>query len=583
MDSVIIDAGTLEFSEADLTATGLLIPFGVECRSNIGQFTYEPGVLDLPTDLTGMALNVEHKREDVVGGFQRVWQAEQGVMATFKYRDTPAGRAAFQDGKDGKRQHLSAEVANVRIRAGKALPGGTLFAAAQVERPAFAGATLLAAEDTPDDGQPAKTESRYVTEYTDPDGATWRRVEATQTETVETDSGTETTVTTTVTETTDATPAEEDTEGETTLTATAVDPAPTVTVPATLLASAPKGKAKDMKPEEIDLGTIFASIAAIKNQDAGAIEDARTLLAALADIKYEAAGGLTTAGSGILQPAWVGKLWQGRRYQRKWLDLCTHLYGGIQLGGRKGFTIAAGAELVQPWAGNKADIPSGGATTATKGSTRRQYGWGADIAREWFDLDGGADVIEELFKLVADSYARVTDKDALTDIFAAASRTSTALDRLVAPGGLPAGTPANSQYYPAAQMLIQAIEAVNDADDTPSFAVVNPVAWAQLVYTPKDLLPEFVSLSVGVGTGEATVGGVKVVKAPQSFFAGTTAANPQVLAGAKGAIEFREQGQTPIQIDALDIARGGVDRAVVGYMETFVVRPESLVLIGTKP
>ncbi len=36
------------------------------------------------------------------------------------------------------------------------------------------------------------------------------------------------------------------------------------------------------------------------------------------------------------------------------------------------------------------------------------------------------------------------------------------------------------------------------------------------------------------------------------------------------------------QIDALDIARGGVDRAVVGYMETFVVRPESLVLIGTK-
>jgi hypothetical protein len=52
--------------------------------------------------------------------------------------------------------------------------------------------------------------------------------------------------------------------------------------------------------------------------------------------------------------------------------------------------------------------------------------------------------------------------------------------------------------------------------------------------------------------------------------------------GAKNAIEFREQGQTPIQVDALDIAKGGIDRAVLGYLETFVVRPESLVAIGTE-
>ena len=154
--------------------------------------------------------------------------------------------------------------------------------------------------------------------------------------------------------------------------------------------------------------------------------------------------------------------------------------------------------------------------------------------------------------------------------------------------------------------LIQAIEAISDADDDPSFAVVNPTAWQQLIYTPKELLPEFVSrsrsspgrpapppkellpeyvsLSVGVGTGEATVDGkVTVRKAPQSFFAGTAGTAPQVIAGAKGAIEFRELSETPIQLDALDLARGGVDKAVLGYLETFVVRPESLILIGTKP
>ena len=73
---------------------------------------------------------------------------------------------------------------------------------------------------------------------------------------------------------------------------------------------------------------------------------------------------------------------------------------------------------------------------------------------------------------------------------------------------------------------------------------MNPTAWQQLIYTPKELLPEYVSLSVSAGTGEGTVDGrVTVRKAPQSFFAGTVAAAPQVMAGAKGAIEFRELGE----------------------------------------
>ncbi len=579
MEPVIIDAGTLTFSEEDMTATGLLIPFGVEARSNLGAFTFAPGDVTIPEDLTGMSLNIEHRREDVAGGFTRAWETAAGVMATFKYADTPTGRQAFADGKSGKRACLSAEVANVRIRDRKALPGAVLFAGAQVEKPAFEGATLLAAEDTPSsevyDSPEAASSSQYVTEFTDSNGVKWRRIETnTSSTTVE------------KVETSDAAPAEDNPEGGSTVTATATEPGTQspAPVPGTLLAGAPTGAAPDAaKGKEIDLGSIFAAMESLRS-GGGDREAAATLLAALSDIKAEAAGGLTGANSGVLQPAWVGRLWQGRRYVRKYLDLATHLYGGIQLGGRKGFKLDQGTALVTPWAGNKADIGSGSGTTSVFSSTRRQYGWAADVAREWFDLEGGAEVIQALIEGVIDSYAKITDEDALKDIFAAASKTATALDRLIAPATLPAGTPANSQYYPAYVQLIQAIEAISDANDTPAFAVVNPVAWAQLLYTPKELLPEFVSLSLTAGSGEANLDGkVKVVKAPQSFFTGTTAANPQVLAGAKNAIEFREQGTTPIQLDALDIAKGGVDKAVIGYMETFVVRPESLVLIGTKP
>ena len=163
------------------------------------------------------------------------------------------------------------------------------------------------------------------------------------------------------------------------MTASAVEETPVVPgaqIPTTLLASHPT---LPTRAEDLDLGSVFASISAIKN-GVGPTQDAETLLAALTDIKYEASGGLTTAGSGILQPAWVGKLWQGKRYQRKYIDLATHLYGGIQLGGRSGFTMTAGSELVQEWAGNKTDVPSGGATTAKKSSSLKKYGWAADLS-----------------------------------------------------------------------------------------------------------------------------------------------------------------------------------------------------------
>lgn len=569
MDSVIIDAGTLAFSEDDLTATGLLVPYGVKCRSNLGEFTVDAGVFTLPADTTGASLNIEHKREDVVGGIAKAWEQPEGVMGTFKFADTTEGRAAFKDAKDGKRKNLSAEVAAVRIKDGKAT-GGRLFAAALVEKPAFEGATLLAAEDTteaapdPYTAPEAASSSKYITEYTDADGTRWRRIE-------------ESVNTTTVTKIADADEAEEN-EQESTMTASAAVVEQTNGhVPATLLGSAPPAATAG---DEVDLGSVFASIATIK-AGMGDTSDAETLLAALTDIKYNTTGGLTTANSGVLQPAWVGKLWQGKRYQRKFIDLATHLFGGIQLGGRSGFTVDASAELVQEWAGNKGAVPSGGGTTATKKSSLRKYGWAADIAREWFDLEGGADVIEAFLRLVADSYARVTDRAALTDIIAAAATDSVANDRVIAPGTYP--SVAGHDYTPAMGMLIDLIEHITDNDDEPSFALVNPVAWRQLLFTPKDLVPEYVSFSVRAGEGEGDANGKVIVKkAPDSFFTGLDDTEPQVAGGAKGAIEFREHGQTPIQIDAIDIAKGGVDKATIGYLETFVVRPESLALIGTK-
>lgn len=570
---VIIDAGTLEFSEEDLTATGLLVPFGVKARSNLGEFEVDPDVFEIPEDPTGASLNVEHRREDVVGGLSRVWQQPEGILAAMRFANTPAGRQAFNDAKAGKRKHLSVEAAGVRIRNGRAI-AGRIFGAAVVERPAFEGATLLAAEDTP---------AAQITPDEQSTGPEHLLIDATELPediTVATPAGE------TATYTPEADPAEDNQEeGGSIVTATAIQPGqqtPAPAVPSTLLATAPGVDAEQIT-KAYELGTIFASIAAVKN-GAPDKKDAEMLLAALSDIKVNATGGLTTAASGVIQPEWVGKVWQGRTYARKFMDLVVHAFG-INVSGRKGWKLDQGTALVQSWSGNKAEISSGTGSTSVISATRRAYGWAADFAREFWDLNGGEEVVAAFIQGVVDSYAKVTDLDALADILGAASGSVNQTTGVITADGSSIEAPATdfpTEYSEAMGIVIDAIDAVTDADDDPGFVLVNSAAWRQLRFTPKDLVPEYVTFSVN-GDGTGTGDGVIVKRAPDDAFddAGFDNTEPAAVAGSRNSIEFREQGETPINLEALDIAKGGIDKAVIGYLETFVVRPESLVAIGT--
>lgn len=565
-DIIEIEGGEVLANLEDRTITGRLIPFGEEGRTNVGRFMVEAGAVDLAdaiADPSVIGLNLDHDRSANVGHGVRVWEQPDGVYCTWRVARTPRGDAALADALDpaGHRRRLSGEFGPAVIKAGKLVAGkARLWGSALVPKGAFDGAMVLAA-DTPDE----TPEHLELEEPTLPDDIT-----------VTTPAGESAVYTP------EAEEAEEPTEEEgSTVTATieaeVTTPAGQVlasapaTIPPTLTGTAPKS---NKQPDDIDLRQVFAAMAQVKNGTQTDAADALQVLAALSDIKYNASGGLTTAGSNILQTTWVGKLWQGRRYVRKYIDLVAHFYGGIALGGRAGFTIDQGTALVQHWSGNKAAIPSGTASTARKASSLEKYGYGADVAREWYDLEGGAEVIQAFWEGVVESYAMITDADALDDIFATAAGSS--LANLVAPDTFP------EEYSDAMGMLIQGIDLVEDAGDVPSFAIVNSAARTQLRYTPKDLVPEFVTFTVAP-EGEGTADGrVKVVTAPDSAFVGLDATEPAVLVGAKNGIEFREQGTTPIQIDAVNVANGGLDKAVVGYLETFVVRPESYVLIGTE-
>lgn len=556
MDMIEIEGGEVLANLDDRSITGLLIPYGEMGRTNVGQFEVEAGVIKLPADPVVVGINLDHDRFAPIGRATRVWEEPtKGIMASFAIANTPEGDAALADARDpnGKRRCLSGEF-RTGIKAGKAT-GGVLAGAALVERGAFPSAGVLAADielatEAATEGGTTTSTDTYISEYTDEDGVTWTRK-----------SETKTTTTTEQTKPADA-PADEaeaDPEEESEVTASAI--------PATQRPSAPAGTTS-ARPA-VDLQQVFAAIADFKsnlNRDA-----AHTVLAALSDIKFSGSGALPAAG--VLQPNWVGLLTEGLGITREYITL-GNLGTNITAGGKKGYKVKRGTSTTPvdapfdgEWAGNKTAIKSYGGFTTTHESTLDRFAIGEDIAREFYDLPGGAEVVAAFLSLITEDHLTWSDNKAL-------GYWKTAAGAAVAP------TPPADEYPAAVSAIIDGILRVKrkKADgkrDKPTFAIVNEMAYEQLVRTPYEKRPEYINLDISTD-GEGTADGIRVVQGDVGIVN-----SPAALVGAKYAIDFDELAGGPLHIDALDLAKGGVDRAVHGYLQTFIRRPEAVVLVGT--
>jgi len=574
-DIIEIEGGEVTASLEDRTITGRLIPFGEEGRTNVGRFTIDdPDAIDITAaeaDPSIISLNLDHDRTLVVGRGTRVWKQPDGVYASWTIARTPDGDAALADAlaANGQRKRLSGEFGPAVIRAGKLIAGhAKLWGSALVPMGAFPGAMVLAA-DTPDDAaEPdradANDEHPAITLPVLPEDIT-----------VVTPEGD------TALYAPEAAPAEDNPEGGSTVTATETEvlagATPVAPVPATLAPSAPAAPATT-KAREVSARQVYAAMSSLKANPYD--EDARQVLAALTDIKISGANTLPVGG-GAVRENWVGQVYQGIEYEREYIGL-GKLGTDITAAGKKGYKIGrgtAGAPLDidgipngGDWAGNKAEINSFGGFTASVTSTLHRFAVGNDIAREFYDLPGGEDVIEAWIRLLVENHAYWSDSKALAAIVTAA--------------GAPVA-PATSSYpanYPdALGMLIQGILAVkakksDGRRDVPTFAIANEPAFAELAYAAggEQNLPAFVDIAVSTNGNGTVDGAVRVVQGDVGIE--DTAA---VIVGSGRAIEFDELAGGPLHIDAIELLKGGIDRAVHGYLQTFPVRSEAIVLIGT--
>ncbi|MFT4296525.1 MAG: hypothetical protein QM582_14045 [Micropruina sp.] len=294
-------------------------------------------------------------------------------------------------------------------------------------------------------------------------------------------------------------------------------------------------------PKKTDCNALFAAFA-----DYG-----RTRMeAALSDVVPA-----NILGQSDTQPQYVRELWSGKAYERRVVPLLNHAdLTSFTVAGWRWSTKPAVAE----YAGNKQPIPSAPISTVAVQIDATRIAGGHDIDRKYRDF-GNAEFWESYFKAMTESYAKVSDAIVLTEVLDAATE--------VTPGTVPAGVAPGF-----AAILDGALAILNATDTAPDFALVAPDLWRDMALTQHSDALEYLNIAIGLedgGLGNFTI---------RPF---SSIPDGQVLVGCKPAVTVHELGGSPIRVEALDIAKAGVDEALFGYLAVNVHDADGLALVET--
>ena len=296
------------------------------------------------------------------------------------------------------------------------------------------------------------------------------------------------------------------------------------------------------------------SAAACFDQVASMIQtgmSASQVTAALADV--------TTANDpahSLLPAGELEKAWQARETERKYIDNCTTnnkpLTSGLEI---RAWGWTAQRPSVDDYAGDKANIPSSGGvgTTLFTGKVYRVAG-GNDVDRIYIDMADGS-IIQELFTGYMEDYAAKSDDKIKNELLRSATALTTG-DK-AKPAGLPAALVALGLKMPKGSRI--------------DYVAVSGDVWEQVAALDKNSVPWWLSSADGlnIGTSSGSINNVK-------FWVDSTLPAKTILAGDKRAMTYREK-TPPVRVQAVDIARGGIDLAVFGYAANFVSEPRAII------
>lgn len=529
----LFTTGALAADLAKRTLTGLLLPYNEEGKTNLGRLTVPPGVLHAAAD--HLPFYDGHKGA-LVGSYTHE-DTPEGIRFVASIFPTPEGDTLLASGKEC----VSVEVDPITVRAGRAL-AGRMTGAAAVEEGAFPSARLAA------EGDPVVPDTESAT----PDFQTVYEgdlVPVINLDGTAVDGVSKVTVSEKAIDITTKTPdpgtGADNQEEDPKMTAAKVqNPA--------LVA----GK-KDDTP---DMNKLFATIA--KGFSAGeTFTSPAQLMAALSDI----VPANTTA---MDQPQYVGQLWDGVEYERRFIPLLNHADLTAQT--VNGWRWKDGKRPeVDLYTGNKNDIASNAIDTEAATGVLQRIAGGHDIDRIYRDFSN-AEFWEAYFKAMANSYAKKSDRY-VRDVMKAVPTVANGGRVHLLDAAMPEGVPA------ALAMIVKgALKMINteDLEVMPTFALVAASYWEELFYTKQQDVLSYLTTSLNLKEGSLEE--FKIVPVPDTALT-VGAWVGKVLVGHKNALTVRELPGAPVRVEAEAIAKGGVDEALFGYVHTMLENAAGLV------
>lgn len=548
--TIATEGRLLATDTGDRTLRYLLLPYGEPGRTSMGRMTATRGVVEVPKDLRKVHLDIEHDRTRPVGWATSIEETDAGMLASFEVARTRAGDDLLEEAAAGLRTGVSVDTEGTVVRNGR-LVAARLVSVGAVVTPAFPSAQLVASDHgTVDDDEdeipnqeeatvpttPAPTadpnQNQPPTEVAAPsatDGPTQTvPVQAPQPGPGATEEPVEGEA-----EETDGTEPEDDNEEEATVPET------------TMTASAPVGSLASRKTPRtptVGKGDLFRMLATA-HQEGGTSR----MLAALSDV-------VPANILGLEQPQYVGELWAGKAYQRRIVPLFNHAP-------LTSYTVQGWRWVTKPvvaaYAGSKTDVPSNAISTEAVTATAARLAGAHDIDRKFRDFND-TEFFAAYFAAMTESYAKQSDTAVFNAVETAAGAATTV-------GTVPSGVSLGMT------MIVDgALQVLTDTRSAPSFALVHPTLYRDILLTRSDDALSLLNASLGLEEG--SLSNFRIIPWPD-MNAG------QVLVGTSDAVTVHELGSVPIRVEAVDLAKGGIDEGVFGYYAVTVHNADGLALI----
>ena len=273
----------------------------------------------------------------------------------------------------------------------------------------------------------------------------------------------------------------------------------------------------------------------------------RKMLATLADIVPANVDDMTL-------PGWLGELWSGVAYQRRFIPLFDQKpLTSYEMKGWRWVT----KPTVAAYTGNKGDVPSAAVLTEPVTVSAQRLAGAHDIDRKFRDF-GDTSFFEAYFRAMTESYARLSDIAVLDAVADAAA--------VVDAGTVPTGV---------AKGLVFIVDGALEVLDlgTPSFAVVAKDLYRDILLTTNDNALKYLNAALGFEAGTLEGTGFRIIGTDQ-LSAGS------VLVGIRDAVSVHELAGVPIRVEAEDISKGGIDEGVFGYYAVNVHDADGLALVS---